>query len=85
MIRNVIYIQTFTNKMKIFFHPDFSLLLPNLTRILIDLLELIFTLLQFIFYTENIMFFKNCELVHAWTLFKPLLVFPLFVDKDHHC
>ena len=39
MIRNVIYIQTFTNKMKIFFHPDFSLLLPNLTRILIDLLE----------------------------------------------
>lgn len=85
MIRNVIYIQTFTNKMKIFFHPDFSLLLPNLTRILIDLLELIFTLLQFIFYTENIMFFKNCELVHAWSLFKPLLFFLLFVDKDLHC
>lgn len=57
MIGNVIYIQTITNKIKIYFHLDTSLLLPNLTRILIDLLELTFTLLQFILFTDNIMLF----------------------------
>lgn len=85
MIGNVLYIHTITNKIKIYFHLDISLLLTTLTRILIDILELIFTLLQFILYTDNIMLFKNHELVHAWSLFKTLLVFPLFVDKDLYC
>ena len=50
-----------------------------------DLPELVFTLLQFILYPGNRVFFKKHELDHAWSLFKTLLGFPLFVDKDLHC